>query len=202
MQAQASRSDGAMRINRYRFVSNVLFALSAGLALFAFPPRSPMITTLGLPGPSAAERRVCGFGLRRLWYARAPTREVVCHAQFDAERPAFVATVFYDALSRRTLSANVGFRELDSVTVYSLADSMARTLDARGGRRIGCAPVHPVVRDVQRAHLWRFPGFDVRLFVQSPLPPRDDREQPRWSIAVIALPADAPDCSFVRRLHT
>jgi hypothetical protein len=190
-----------MRINPHRFVSNVLFALTAGLPWFARPPRSPMITTLGLPGPSAAEGRVCRFGLRRLWYGRALTREVMCSRRFDPERPAFVATVFYDALSRRMLSANVGFRELDSVTVYALADSIAGTLDARGGRRIGCAPVDAVVLDVQRAYLWRFPGFDVRLFVQSPLPPRDDRDRAQWFVAVIALPSDAPDCSFVRRLH-
>ena len=191
-----------MRVSAYRLVSNTLFALSAVLAWFAFPPRSPMITTLDLPGPSAAEGRVCRFGLRRLWYGRAPTREVVCHNRFDPERPAFVATVFYDALSRRMRSANVGFRELDSVTAHSLADSIARTLDARSGRRIGCAPVDPVVADVQRAQLWRFPDFDVRLFVQSPLPPHDERNRAQWSVAVIALPSDAPTCSFVRRLHT
>jgi hypothetical protein len=190
-----------MRMNLHRFVSNALFALSAVLAWFAFPPRSPMITALGLPGPSAAEDRVCRFGLRRLWYGRAPTRGVMCGSRFDPERPAFIATVFYDALSRRMLSANVGFRGLDSVTVYLLADSIAPTLDARGGRRIGCAPVDPVVPDVQRADLWRFPGFDVRLFIQSPLPPRDERNRRQWFVAVIALPADAPDCSFVRRLH-
>jgi hypothetical protein len=125
----------------------------------------------------------------------------MCGSRFDPERPAFIATVFYDALSRRMLSANVGFRGLDSVTVYLLADSIAPTLDARGGRRIGCAPVDPVVPDVQRADLWRFPGFDVRLFIQSPLPPRDERNRRQWFVAVIALPADAPDCSFVRRLH-
>ena len=190
-----------MRINPPRLVSNALFALSAILAWFAVPPRSPMITALGLPGPSAAEDRVCRFGLRRLWYGRAPTRDVVCGSRFDPERPAFIATVFYDALSRRMVSANVGFRDLDSVTVYSLADSIARTLNARGGRHIGCAPVDPAVLDVQRADLWRFPGFDVRLLVHNPLPPRYERDRAMWFVAVIALPADAPDCRFVRRLH-
>jgi hypothetical protein len=190
-----------MRVNVHRCVSNVLFALGLGLAWFAFPPRSPMITTLGLPGPSAAEDRVCRFGLRRLLYGRAPTGAVMCGSQFDPERPAFIATIFYDALSRRMGSVNVGFRELDSVTVYSLADSIARTLDARGGHRIACAPVHPVVVDVQRADLWRFPGFDVRLFINSPLPPRAERDRTQWFVAVIALPSDAPDCRFVRRLH-
>ena len=134
-------------------------------------------------------------------YGRAPTTEVMCGSQFDPERPAFIATVFYDPLSRRMSSVNVGFRQLDSVTVYSLADSIARTLDARGGRRIACAPVDPVVPDVKRAELWRFPGFDVRLFVHSPLPPRMERDRTAWSVAVIALPFDAPNCRFVRRLH-
>jgi hypothetical protein len=110
-----------MRVRVYRLVSNVLFGLSAALVWLAVPPRSPMITTLGLPGPSAAEGRLCRAALRRSSLGRVPTGEVMCRANFDPARPGFRASVFYDALSRRVTSAHAAFWKLDSLAVVALA---------------------------------------------------------------------------------
>jgi hypothetical protein len=109
--------------------------------------------------------------------------------------------VFYDALSRRILSANAGFGDLDSAAAASLADSLARTLDNRGGQGVQCGPIDPVVVDMWRADLWRFPSFDVRLLGYRPLASENPPRPNGWRVGLIALPMDAPDCRFVRRLH-
>jgi hypothetical protein len=122
-----------MRVRPSRLVSSIVFALSAVLAWLALSPRSSMVTALGLPGPSAAEARRCRAVLQRLWLGRLPTGEVMCRAPFDPEQPGFRASVSYDAPSRRVLEVATAFWHLDSSGVAVLADSIARTLEARGG---------------------------------------------------------------------
>ena len=190
-----------MRVRVYRLVSNVLFGLSEALVWLAVPPRSPMITTLGLPGPSAAEGRLCRAALRRSSLGRVPTGEVMCRANFDPARPGFRASVFYDTLSRRVTSAHAAFGKLDSLAVVALADSITRALDARGGQRVQCAPVHPAVVDLHADELWRSSGFDVRLLSHRPLPYQGTVDRQGWYVALHALPTSAADCSCVRRLH-
>jgi hypothetical protein len=148
-------------------LSAILVCLLVGaFAWFKYYPASPMITTIGLPGPAADADRRCGPNYRKMGLVRwVPTRDLVCRgpsqvrASFREEQD-----VTLDTFTRRIGHAGRFWSQPDSNSWQRTADSVTAAMQRLGGHTFSCwkppAGLNPHIRDTK---YWRFPSYFVRL---------------------------------------
>ena len=142
------------------------FALVGAFAWFRYYPASPMITTIGLPGPRADAGRSCGANYRKLKYVRwVPTRDFLCRgpsrieASFREEED-----VTLDTFTRRIGHAQRLWSQPDSNSWQRTRDSVAVKMQSLGGRPISCPqPPRGPHRNIVESKYWRFSSYFVRL---------------------------------------
>lgn len=141
-----------------------ILGLAALLAWLAWTPRSPMLLTMGLPGPSGyAGNRRCGAWYRQTAWGWIPSRLATCEARVDPDRPRDRQEVTYDELTRRVSQIHVMIAPPGSATWRFRFDSIAAAMARRGGVLIRCAPSRSPLSHIKETLIWRFDGFDVRL---------------------------------------
>jgi hypothetical protein len=93
----------------------LLFALVGALAWLEYYPASPMLSTIGLPGPRANAQRECGNMYRQVAYnARVATREIVCRGPDSWGYLREYQHVKLDAYTRRITNAQRFWSRPDS----------------------------------------------------------------------------------------
>ena len=92
-----------------RVVMGALLLGFAGLlAWLALTPRSPMLRSMGLPGPSGyAGNRRCGAWYTQTRLGWIPSRKATCEAPVDPSRPRDRQEIEYDELTRRVSHVQV-----------------------------------------------------------------------------------------------
>ena len=140
--------------------------LVVAFAWFKYYPASPMITTIGLPGPRADADRSCGPNYRHMGVVRwVPTRDLVCRGPWQI-RASFreEQDVTLDTFTRRIGHARRFWSQADSNSWQRSADSVTAAMQRLGGHMISCwerpAGLPGSVRDTK---YWRFPSYYVRL---------------------------------------
>jgi hypothetical protein len=144
----------------------LLFVIGIGVIAWSeYYPSSPMVTTLGLPGPRADVGRGCGLWYRQAWFGRFPLRKAVC------QRPRMLGQDFwqreevaFDALSRRIEHAQRMWSVADSLSWERARDSVGSAMSHLGGREFACWKTPYVfVTPVRDSRYWKFPTYSVRL---------------------------------------
>ena len=141
-------------------------ALVGAFAWFRYYPASPMITTIGLPGPSADAERRCGPNYRSLGVVRwVPTRDLVCRGPSQIEASfREQEDVTLDTFTRRIGHAQRFWSQPDSNTWQRTRDSVAAKMQSVGGRKISCwQPPRGPHRNIIESKYWKFPSYFVRL---------------------------------------
>jgi hypothetical protein len=162
-------------------ISAILVCVLAGaFAWFAYYPSSPMITTIGLPGPRADIERQCGARYRKIGPVRwVPTRELVCRGTWEVFGPIRdEQDVTLNTFTRRIGHARRFWSAADSTSWQRTRDSVVTNMQRLGGRAMSCwkspAWLNPNVRDTQ---YWRFPSYFVRLVAYRVV---DDQNKTPW----------------------
>jgi hypothetical protein len=170
----------------------------AGLVVIAWTeyyPSSGMFAALGMPGPRASSRRVCGhpytqqyiLGIRTL----IPTRTLTCSRVLRWVSPIQREEVDLDALNRKLLHAERMWPDLDSAQWQKERDSIAVGLARLGGHEIACAKSPYVQTAIRDTRFWRFPKFSVRLVAY-----KWEQEIPggQWLLQLDGYPTLADEC--------
>ena len=174
-------------------LSAILIALVVGaFAWFDYYPASPMVTTLGLPGPKANLERRCGPNYRKIGVVRwVPTRDDVCRG---VEKYGFLQErqdVTLDTFTRRIGHAQRFWSQPDSNTWEFTRDSVVTAMPRLGGHAFSCSTrgLNPNVQDTK---FWRFPSYFVRLTSYRMVDPQNRspwvlqmdgyRELPTWCV--------------------
>jgi hypothetical protein len=155
-------------------------SLIGGFAWFNYYPASPMITTIGLPGPRADLDRRCGPNYRHIGLVRwVPTRDLVCRGPWQIDSSfREEQDVTLDTFTRRIGHARRFWSVADSSGWQESRDSVVTTMQRAGGRAMSCwkspASSNPNIRDTQ---YWQFPSYSVRLVAYRAV---DDRNNTPW----------------------
>ncbi len=144
----------------------ILGALVGVLAWSEHYPASPMITTLGLPGPRADVERDCGNMYRLVGHgARIPTRELVCRGPRELSGYLLEEQdVTLDALTRRIGHAQRRWGVPDSGSWQKTRDSIASSMEHRGGKQFACwKNPNDSLLHIRETRYWKFPTYFVRF---------------------------------------
>jgi hypothetical protein len=154
---------------------------------------SPMITTIGLPGPRANAKRECGNMYRQVVYgARIPTRELVCRGPDLWGYLREDQHVTLDALTRRINNAHRYWAVPDSSSWQRTRDSVALTMQRLGGRRISCwTSPNPSLLHIRDTQFWKFPSYSVRFISYRT---DDDHKRSPWLLQLDGYPTLPFEC--------
>ena len=168
-------------------------------AWVAWTPRSPMLRTMGLPGPSGyAGNRRCGAWYTQTRWGWIPSRKATCDALADTSRPRDRQQIEYDELTRRVSRVQVTIAPPDSATWRFQFDSIAGAIGRRGGKLILCESSRspPTIKETR---IWRFEGYDVRLLAYRF--GADDARTLEWLLQLDGFAPRARECERIARLH-
>ena len=199
------RSEGRSRRDWYPLagaclVAGAFFAARVWLKQY---PSSPLVTAVGLPGPSANVGTQCGYVMRHLDAFRLPTRLAYC-----ARRPGGAAQlradeqwVSYDVLTRRVQMAYRRWSPPDSISWQRGLDSTRAAIRQRGGVPLHCARPEFPMDQVRSAEHWKLRDHTERLvgyrWDESNSLNQEWRWQP-WLLELDAYACEAPDCGTDR----
>ena len=185
-----------MRIDiRVTVYATLVGALAGVLAWFEYYPVSPMITTIGLPGPRANADRECGTVYRQVIHGtRIPTRELVCRGPRKVRADLVEdQDVTLDALTRAIGHVRRFWGMPDSASWQNTRDSVTSVMTKLGGRPISCrwppASSLPNVRDVQ---FWRFESYSIRFISYRTVDKADPRSP--WLLQLDGYPSLPSEC--------
>jgi hypothetical protein len=180
------------RMATYAILVGVLVALSAWLEHY---PASPMVTTIGLPGPEANIQRNCGNMYRQVARnTRIPTREIVCRGPDSWGYLREDQHVTLDALTRRITHAHRYWSVPDSASWQKTRDSVATTMQRLGGGPISCwTSPNPSLTNIRDTEYWKFDSYFVR-FTSYRRP--DDPQRSPWELQLDGYPKPPPECQF------
>ncbi len=158
----------------------LVFVLVGAFAWFQYYPASPMITTIGLPGPRADLERRCGPMYRKMGLVRwVPTRELVCSGRWRLSR--FLREeqdVTLDTFTRRIGHARRFWSQPDSNSWQRSRDSVAATMQRLGGQTISCSTAPGgLIPNVRDTDYWKFSSYFVRLIAYRVV---DDQNRSPW----------------------
>jgi hypothetical protein len=169
-------------------------ALVGVLAWFEYYPASPMITTIGLPGPRANAERECGNMYRQVGHdARIPTRELICRGPREASGYLLEEQdVTLDALTRRISNARRWWGVPDSGSWEKARDSITSTMQRLGGRRFSCwkNPNDSLIH-IRETQYWKFPSYSVRFISYRT---DDDHKRTPWLFQLDGYPKLPLEC--------
>lgn len=164
------------------------------LAWFEYYPASPMITTIGLPGPRANAERECGNMYRQVGHdARIPTRELICRGPREFSGYLLEEQdVTLDALTRRISNARRWWGVPDSGSWEKARDSIASTMQRLGGRRFSCwKNPNDSLLHIRETQYWKFPSYSVRFISYRT---DDDHKRTPWLFQLDGYPKLPLEC--------
>jgi hypothetical protein len=179
-------------------ISAILVCVLVGaFAWFAYYPSSPMITTLGLPGPKADLERECGARYRKIGPVRwVPTRELVCRGPWEiGGYLREEQDVTLDGLTRRIGHARRFWSLPDSVSWQRARDSVVSTMPRLGGGRISCwkSPYNDSITHIRDTEYWKFPSYSVRLIAYRA---EDGHNRSPWLLQLDGYRSLPSECVF------
>jgi hypothetical protein len=137
------------------------------IAWFEYYPASPMLATIGLPGPRANSGLACGSYYQQTALGRLPMRRMVCRVPTSAD-PWNKKEVRMDALNRQIANGMRTWTVPDSGQWKREQDSVASALTRLGGHEFGCARnpfTGPTM--IRAVRFWSFPTYYVRFVAQT-----------------------------------
>ena len=171
----------------------LLLSFAASLIWLAWTPRSPMLRTMGLPGPSGyAGNRRCGAWYTQTRWGWMPSRKATCDAPADPSRPRDQQQIEYDELTRHVSRIKVTIAPPDSLTWRTRFDSIAGEISRRGGQPILCQSSSSSVTTIKETRIWRFDGHDVRLLAYRF--DGDGASRLEWLLQLDGFAPHSPEC--------